>query len=126
MRIGFGTPESAERDLLEVFAAIGSGPQMCSYLVLLDGQPVATSQVLLGAGVAGIYQVTCLPEARGRGIGTAVTFAAMDEARRRGYASAILQASDLGHPVYRRLGFRDYGRLTEYRYDSEEDPGISR
>jgi hypothetical protein len=61
MRIGFGTPESAERDLLEVFAAIGSGPQMCSYLVLLDGQPVATSQVLLGAGVAGIYQVTCLP-----------------------------------------------------------------
>jgi hypothetical protein len=55
-----------------------------------------------------------------------VTFAALQEARRHGYASAILQASDLGHPVYRRLGFRDYGRLTEYRYDSAEEPGISR
>jgi GNAT superfamily N-acetyltransferase len=119
MRTGFGTPEVAESDLLEVFAAIGSGPHMRTYLALMDGQPVATSQVFLAAGVAGIYQVTCLPEARGRGIGTAVTLAALLEARRRGYATAILQASDLGFPVYRRLGFRDYGRLNEYRYTSD-------
>jgi GNAT superfamily N-acetyltransferase len=125
MRIGFGTPEAAEPELLEVFAAIGSGPHMRTYLGLLDGQPVATSQLLLAAGVAGIYQVTCLPEARGRGIGTAVTVAALAEARRRGYAIAILQASDLGYPVYRRLGFRDYGRLNEYRYRGER-PDVGR
>jgi GNAT superfamily N-acetyltransferase len=126
MRIGFGTPEAAEPDLLEVFAAIGSGPHMLTYLATMDGQPVATSQVLLAAGVAGIYQVTCLPEARGRGIGTAVTLAALREARRRGYATAILQASDLGDPVYRRLGFRDYGRLNEYRYRGEQHPDVGR
>lgn len=124
MRIGFGTPEAAEPDLLEVFAAMGSGPHERTYLALMDGQPVATSQVLLASGVAGIYQVTCLPEARGRGIGTAVTLAALLEARRRGYAIAILQASDLGYPVYRRLGFRDYGRLNEYRYSGEQHPDI--
>jgi len=126
MRIGFGTPEAAEPDLLEVFAAIGSGPQIRTYLALMDGQPVATSQLLLAAGVAGIYQVTCLPQARGRGIGTAVTLAALLEARRRGYATAILQASDLGYPVYRRLGFRDYGRLNEYRYRGERHPDVGR
>lgn len=126
MRIGFGTPEAAEPNLLEVFAAIGSGPHMRTYLALLDGQPVATSQVLLAAGVAGIYQVTCLPGARGKGIGTAVTLAALLEARRRGFAIAILQASDLGYLVYRRLGFRDYGRLNEYRYSGEQHPDIAR
>jgi GNAT superfamily N-acetyltransferase len=126
MRIGFGTPEAAEPDLLQVFATIGSGPHMLTYLALMDGQPVATSQVLLAAGVAGIYQVTCLPEARGRGIGTAVTLAPLLEARRRGYAIAILQASDLGFPVYRRLGFRDYGRLNEYRYRGEQHPDFGR
>ena len=126
MRVGFGTPEAAEPDLLRVFAAVGSGPHIRTYLALLDGQPVATSQVLLAAGVAGIYQVTCLPDARGRGIGTAVTLAALLEARRRGYAAAILQASDLGYPVYRRLGFRDYGRLNEYRYRGEQHPDVGR
>jgi GNAT superfamily N-acetyltransferase len=124
MRIGFGTPEAAEPDLLEVFAAIGSGPQMLTYLALVDGQPVATSQLLLAAGVAGIYQVTCLPEARGRGIGTAATLAALLEARRRGCSIAVLQASDLGYPVYRRLGFRDYGRLNEYRYRGAQHPDV--
>jgi ribosomal protein S18 acetylase RimI-like enzyme len=126
MRIGFGTAESAEPDLVEVFAAIGSGPRMRTYLALLDGRPVATSQVFLGAGVAGIYQVTCLPEARGRGIGGAVTLASVLDARRSGYAVAILQASELGVPVYRRLGFHDYGRLPEYRFTGdppEAQPG---
>lgn len=126
MRIGFGTPEAAEPDLLEVFVATGSGPHMHTYLALMDGQPVATSQVLLAAGVAGIYQVTCLPEARGKGIGTAVTLAAMLDARRRGYAIAVLQASDLGYPVYRRLGFRDYGRLNEYLYSGDQHPDVGR
>ena len=80
----------------------------------------------MAASVAGIYQVTCLPEARGRGIGTAVTLAALLEARRRGYTIAILQASELGYPVYQRLGFRDYGRLNEYRYRGEPHQDVGR
>jgi ribosomal protein S18 acetylase RimI-like enzyme len=105
-----------------VFAAGVSVPHTRTYLALLDGQPVATSQLLLPAGVAGIYNVTCLPEARGQGIGAAVTLAPLVEARRRGYGVAVLQASDLGYSVYRRLGFRDYGRLMEYRLTPPADP----
>jgi hypothetical protein len=55
MRVGFGTPEHAEPDLLDVFDAVLSGPQMRTYLALMDGRPVATSQLFLAAGVAGIY-----------------------------------------------------------------------
>jgi GNAT superfamily N-acetyltransferase len=116
MCVGFGTPASAEPALLDVFAAVAPAPPMRTYLASLDGRPVATSQLFLASGVAGIYNVTCLPEARGRGIGAAVTLAPLLEARRLGYGIAILQASDLGYPVYRRLGFRDYGRLNEYRF----------
>ena len=118
MRVGFGLPEYAEKRLLDLFAAVSLAPPMRTYLALLDGRPVATSQLFLAAGVAGIYSVTCLPEARGQGIGAAVTLAPLLEARRQGYAVSILQASDLGYQVYRRLGFQDYGRLNLYLLSS--------
>ena len=112
--VGFEIPEWAERRVLELCAPVALEPPMHSYLAVLDGRPVATSQLFLGAGVAGIYNVTTLPEARGRGMGRAVTHAALAEARRQGYGVSILQASDLGYPVYRRLGFADFGRLGAY------------
>jgi GNAT superfamily N-acetyltransferase len=121
MRVGFGVSELAQGRLLELFAAVALEPPMHTYLAMLDGRPVATSQLFLGAGVAGIYNVTCLPAARGRGIGTAVTLAPLLEARRQGYDLSILQASDLGHPVYRRLGFQDYGRLHTFEFGSDAE-----
>jgi GNAT superfamily N-acetyltransferase len=124
MRVGFETPEQAEPDLVRVFAATLSVPQMRTYLALRDGRPVATSQLLMAAGVAGVYNVTCLPDARGQGIGAAVTLAALLEARQRGYRMAILQASDLGSPVYRRLGFAAYGRLNRYLLDGAAPGGM--
>ncbi len=127
MRVGFGLPEQANRQLLELFAAVALEPPMHTYLAMLDGRPVATSQLFLGAGVAGVYNVTCLPDARGRGIGAAVTRTPLLEARRQGYDLSILQASDLGYPVYRRLGFQDYGRLNTYEFSSDDagDPSLT-
>jgi GNAT superfamily N-acetyltransferase len=116
MRAGFGLPSTAEARLQELFGAVALDPPMHTYLGLLEGQPVATSQLFLGAGVAGIYNVTCLPEARGRGIGRSVTHTALLEARRQGHRLSILQASHLGYPVYRRLGFQDYGHLNAYEF----------
>src|SRR5579859_539221 len=87
------------------------------FLARLDGMPVATAQLLLAAGVAGIYGVATLPAARRQGIGAAVTRAALLHARTIGYRVGVLQATALGHGVYERLGFVDccefhlYGRL---------------
>ncbi len=36
-----------------------------------------------------------------------------------GYDMAILQASDLGYRVYRRLGFQDYGKLSVYLWEND-------
>jgi ribosomal protein S18 acetylase RimI-like enzyme len=122
MSVGFGISKDAESRLLELFATVALEPPMQTYLALLDGRPVATSQLFVGAGVAGIYSVTCLPDARGRGIGTAVSRAPMLEASRQGCDLAVLQASPSGFPVYRRLGFHDYGRIGTYQFTLEE-PG---
>ena len=75
---------------------------------------VAAAALFVGAGVAGIYNVCTVPEARGRGIAGAVTAAALDEGAARGCRLAVLGSSEMGYPVYRRLGFRDVSRLRSY------------
>lgn len=49
------------------------------------------------------------PGARGQGIGTAVSAAAIDWLRQAGVATVLLTATELGRPVYERLGFTDDG-----------------
>ena len=76
------------------------------YLGLLDGRPVATSCISIGGGSAGLYAVATLSDVRGRGIGRALTLAALEAGRTLGCRVGVLQASSDGLPVYRRIGFR--------------------
>lgn len=77
------------------------------YSALRKGHVVGTSLLSPGGGLAGIYNVCTLPEERGRGIGRAVTLAALRSAYARGYHYATLQSSKMGLPIYRRLGFEE-------------------
>jgi ribosomal protein S18 acetylase RimI-like enzyme len=47
-----------------------------------------------------------VPEARRRGIGTALTVAALQAGRADGYEIAFLQPSAMGRGLYEHLGFR--------------------
>jgi hypothetical protein len=84
------------------------------YTARLNGNPVATSLLQLGGGVAGIYGVATIPEACHKGIGAQVTLYPILQARAWGYKIGILQASEMGLPVYRALGFKEYCRITSY------------
>jgi GNAT superfamily N-acetyltransferase len=73
----------------------------------VDGRVVATSRVCIGAGVAGLYAISTLAAHRGHGYGRALTIAALRAAASTGFRIGVLQASDLGYGIYRRLGFRE-------------------
>lgn len=117
--VGFEVAEKYENVWYEFFATAVFEQPFWTYLALLDGRPVGTSQLFLSAGVAGIYNVTCLPDARGQGIGAAITQAPLLDARTIGYRIGILQASDAGARVYRRLGFQDFGGLSVYLWENK-------
>jgi ribosomal protein S18 acetylase RimI-like enzyme len=87
-----------------------------NYLAYLEGTPVAVCSVGYGAGVAGIYNVGTLEQARGRGIGRAITLRSLLDARERGYRVGVLEASGMGYNVYRQLGFEDYCQMELYLY----------
>jgi Acetyltransferases len=110
---GFEVPDSVA-DAFYDFMSYDDPETALAYIGWLNGQPVATSQLALVAGVAGIYNVATLPAARRQGIGAIMTLAPLQEARRRGYQVGILQASDMGVELYRSLGFREYCQIGQY------------
>ena len=121
MSIGFGLSLEWEPVWYDFLTRAACELPFRTYLAVLDGKPVGTSQLFTSAGVAGIYNVTCLPDARGRGVGAAVTRAPLVDACAMGYRVGILQASALGYPVYRRLGFQDFGKLSVYLWQDQTE-----
>ena len=103
--------------------ALGFGPEreIVHFLGRLDGRPVATATLVLGGGVAGIYNVMTVPDAQWRGIGALMTVRPLEAARARGYQLGILQSSKMGYPLYRRLGFQDYCQIGIYLWPGEAE-----
>ncbi len=115
---GFGEGPVEAEWVGEAYRRLGFGDEdrLRHYLGRLGGGPVATATLYLGAGVAGVYFVSTVEHARRRGIGAAVTLAALREARDLGYRTGVLGSSEMGYPVYRRLGFREHCRIGLYEW----------
>jgi len=91
-----------------------AAPNVYSVVAYLDGTPAAAAQTILSHGIAGVYWVGTIEEARGRGLGEAVTRAVTNEAFDRGATANSLQASVMGEPIYRRMGYEEIYRYTTY------------
>lgn len=112
-----GFPDVINRTFYETYTRHGYHDHLRHYVGYLDDKPVACSTLLLAAGVAGLYGVCTLPEARRRGIGGAVTLRPYLDARSLGYVIGTLDASEMGRPVYERLGMRVYCKKKMYLLD---------
>ena len=119
--IGFDIPLELVEDLLLVEESLGfQSDQYIRYLGLWQKTPVATSALYLDAGVAGIYFVATLPEARGKGFATQLVQTALEDAQKLGYQVAILQASAMGKNIYQRIGFQECCPVELYSWQLPE------
>ncbi len=94
--------------------------QFQHFLGLFDGRPAASASIVFAGGIAGIYDVSTVPNMRRRGLASAITLAQMHEAKRRGYSHAYLRSSKEGLNVYRRLGFEIAGYEREFMWRSPQ------
>ena len=113
-----GYPESAKK-LFNIFADLDLTGESPFQLILgyLGETPVSTYAVFMDNETAGFYSLTTLPEARGHGIGTAISIAAAGVAAERGYHVATLLSEPPSRNICKRLGFVDgFGSMDIYRF----------
>jgi ribosomal protein S18 acetylase RimI-like enzyme len=108
----YGMPEDVGPAVLGS-PAVTIGPHIAAFVAYLDGAPAAAAMVIVTHGVAGIYWVGTVPEARGRGLAELVTRAAGNAGFALGARVAALQASVMGEPVYRRMGYVEVTRYLQ-------------
>jgi GNAT superfamily N-acetyltransferase len=77
----------------------------------VDGEPVGVTFTFDVGDDASVGWVATLPQARRKGLASAVIRAALRKAKERGRTSTTLWASAMGAPVYERLGYRTLGHL---------------
>jgi GNAT superfamily N-acetyltransferase len=108
------------RVAIESYADIGFPPEVFSgytnhagllaenvaaFIAYLDGEPVSIAMTIVSDEVAGIYWVGSREQARGCGLGRAVTAAATAAGFDLGANLASLQASPMGKPIYLTMGY---------------------
>jgi ribosomal protein S18 acetylase RimI-like enzyme len=89
-------------------------PHIATFVALLDGAVAAGAMVIVTHGVAGVYWVGTAPAARGRGLAELCTRAAGNAGFDLGARVAALQASIMGEPVYRRMGYVEVTRYPSF------------
>jgi GNAT superfamily N-acetyltransferase len=114
----FERPQSDTAYWRGAYGAFGYGPDApwAHFVAFVGDTPAATASVLLCGEVTGVYLVGTLPMARGRGLGSAVTLAALQHARERGARYAALQSSEMAESIYRSLGFATLCTLPLYEW----------
>ena len=99
----------------DAFAAglerLEAGNGLFAYGVKEEGELVSGLVTFDFEDDCSVWLVATREAARGRGLAGALMAHAMADARERGRTTATLQATDLGRPVYERLGFRSLGEI---------------
>lgn len=109
----YGMPADVLPDIFSRPERVLDSPHIVSVVAYDGDAPLAAAMTLLSHGIAGVYWVGTVDAGRRRGLGELVTAAVTNAAFDRGALCNTLQASVMGEPIYRRMGYEEL-----YRYRS--------
>jgi mycothiol synthase len=115
-----GTPSFVRLGGAELAALFGE--RALVLVAEMKGAVVGFCHIEIGDGESWIESIAVEPSRQGRGVGTALLAAALEEAATRAGPRVRLSVSDrnaAAYVVYRRLGFTVAGQSTRYRADRE-------
>ena len=84
------------------------------YVGYANGDPVVSGLGWRTGRTIGVYSIATIEAARRRGYGAAMTARVVADGVDAGCDVAALQASEMGRPIYERLGFRTVVRYTAF------------
>jgi ribosomal protein S18 acetylase RimI-like enzyme len=80
-----------------------------------NGEAVSTAAAMVAAGAVGVYAVATLPQHERRGYAEAMTRHALAWGQQTsGFRRSVLQSTDAGLPLYRRLGYQVVTHFTVF------------
>ena len=98
----FGMPPDV---VAQVDQAALAADDMRPFLGRVDGRPAASGLLVQSGDVAGLYWIGVVEEFRRQGIGEAMSWAVLRAGREAGCHVGVLQSSEMGYPLYERMGF---------------------
>jgi ribosomal protein S18 acetylase RimI-like enzyme len=85
------------------------------FVGFVGGKPVAIVAIVATPDALGVYSLSTIPECRRLGYGEALLRAAVaSEQARTGIKRIVLQSTDAGYSLYRRLGFSEVAKFSVY------------
>ncbi len=109
---GFGMPVAFGARFLT--GRLLDSPESALLVGYVGDEAVATSMLTATGRIAGVYWVATLEAHRRRGYAEALTWAALDAGRALGCTIGSLQATELGRPVYARMGFEQTAEYVQF------------
>lgn len=85
------------------------------FIVKKNDLVIGAASLFLHNEIAGLYNLAVLPDCRKQGIGTALHHARLNEAKRRGYQYATLQATPMAAGLDSSIGFTTLSEIVVYK-----------
>jgi GNAT superfamily N-acetyltransferase len=108
-----------DQELVKFFNNHFADNTLVEWVAEEDGKIVGTAAILFfefppaftnPSGIKGyITNMYTVPEYRGQGLASELLKKVLDEARSRNVKNILLAASDMGKPVYKKVGFEEAG-----------------
>jgi ribosomal protein S18 acetylase RimI-like enzyme len=110
----YGMPPEVFTDSFDEPAHALADENLAMLVAYQGATPVAAALTYLSDGIASLQWVGTVAASRQLGLGKVITQAITNVAFERGAASVTLQASEMGEPVYLKLGYETLYRYVNY------------